>query len=87
MIGQELETFRIRIGAPPGALHISNTYVLHLDLKLEARARALRHRMFAYSSARPQCSDTYVLNLVARTPAHADRPRRSFALMVANRPA
>jgi len=37
----ELEAFRRRVGAPAAALHISNRGVAHLDLKLDARARAL----------------------------------------------
>ena len=37
----ELEAFRIRVGAPAAALHISNRGVPHLDLKLEARDQAL----------------------------------------------
>jgi hypothetical protein len=37
----ELEAFRIRVGAPAAALHMSNRGVPHLDLKLKARARAL----------------------------------------------
>jgi len=37
----ELEAFRIRVGAPPPALHIKNPRRPHLDLKLEPRRRAL----------------------------------------------
>jgi hypothetical protein len=37
----ELEALRQRVGAPPGALHRKNPARPHLDLKLEARARAL----------------------------------------------
>jgi hypothetical protein len=37
----ELEAFRIRVGAPPPALHIKNPHRPHLDLKLEPRRRAL----------------------------------------------
>ncbi len=37
----ELELFRIRVGAPPQALHLGNRRWPHLDLKLEPRARAL----------------------------------------------
>ena len=38
---QELEAFRIRVGAPPQALHLGNRRWPHLDLKLEPRDRAL----------------------------------------------
>ena len=37
----ELEAFRIRVGAPKQALHLGNGRWPHLDLKLEPRARAL----------------------------------------------
>lgn len=37
----ELDAFRIRVGAPPPALHIKNQRRPHLDLKLEPRDRAL----------------------------------------------
>jgi hypothetical protein len=37
----ELNAFRVRIGAPAAALHMSNRGIPHLDLKLEARDRAL----------------------------------------------
>lgn len=37
----ELEAFRIRVGAPPQALHRGNRRWPHLDLKLEPRALAL----------------------------------------------
>ena len=37
----ELDAFRIRVGAPAAALHVSNRGVPHLDLKLEARDYAL----------------------------------------------
>jgi hypothetical protein len=37
----ELEAFRVRVGAPAAALHMSNRGVPHLDLKLKARAQAL----------------------------------------------
>jgi hypothetical protein len=37
----ELDAFRIRVGAPPPALHIKNRRRPHLDLKLEPRDRAL----------------------------------------------
>jgi len=37
----ELERFRERVGAPPGALHLRNRRWPHLDLKLEPRDRAL----------------------------------------------
>jgi hypothetical protein len=37
----ELEAFRIRVGAPPQALHLGNRRWPHLDLKLEPRAVAL----------------------------------------------
>ncbi len=36
----ELEAFRIRVGAPPQALHLGTRWP-HLDLKLEPRDRAL----------------------------------------------
>jgi hypothetical protein len=36
---EELERFRLRVGAPPQALHLGRWP--HLDLKLEPRARAL----------------------------------------------
>jgi hypothetical protein len=38
---EELERFRIRVGAPPQALHLGNRRWPHLDLKLEPRDRAL----------------------------------------------
>ena len=38
---EELEAFRISVGAPPQALHLGNRRWPHLDLKLEPRARAL----------------------------------------------
>ena len=38
---QELEAFRVRVGAPPQALHLGNRRWPHLDLKLEPRERAL----------------------------------------------
>ena len=38
---QELEAFRLRVGAPPQALHLGNRRWPHLDLKLEPRDRAL----------------------------------------------
>jgi hypothetical protein len=37
----ELDEFRQRVGAPPQALHLGNRRWPHLDLKLEARERAL----------------------------------------------
>jgi hypothetical protein len=37
----ELDRFRIRVGAPPEALHLGNHRWPHLDLKLEPRDRAL----------------------------------------------
>jgi hypothetical protein len=37
----ELEGFRIRVGAPRQALHAENPRWPHLDLKLEPRDRAL----------------------------------------------
>ena len=37
----ELDDFRIRVGAPPQALHLGNGRWPHLDLKLEPRERAL----------------------------------------------
>jgi hypothetical protein len=37
----ELDAFRIRVGAPPQALHLGNRRWPHLDLKLEPRDRAL----------------------------------------------
>jgi hypothetical protein len=37
----ELDAFRIRVGAPPQALHLGNRRWPHLDLKLEPRERAL----------------------------------------------
>lgn len=37
----ELEAFRISVGAPPQALHLGNRRWPHLDLKLEPRVRAL----------------------------------------------
>jgi hypothetical protein len=37
----ELEAFRVRVGAPPEALHLGNRRWPHLDLKLEPRERAL----------------------------------------------
>jgi hypothetical protein len=36
---EELDRFRIRVGAPPQALHLGHRP--HLDLKLEPRERAL----------------------------------------------
>jgi hypothetical protein len=41
---EELEAFRIRVGAPPQALHLENRRWPHLDLKLEPRERALAAR-------------------------------------------
>ena len=38
----ELEALRIRLGAPPGALHRKNPERPHLDLKLAPRDEALR---------------------------------------------
>ena len=38
---EELEAFRVRVGAPPQALHLDNRRWPHLDLKLEPRDRAL----------------------------------------------
>jgi hypothetical protein len=38
---EELERFRIRVGAPPQALHAGPRRWPHLDLKLEPRERAL----------------------------------------------
>jgi hypothetical protein len=37
----ELDAFRIEVGAPAAALHISNRGIAHLDLKHQARDRAL----------------------------------------------
>ena len=37
----ELEAFRVRVGAPPEALHLGNRRWPHLDLKLEPRELAL----------------------------------------------
>ena len=37
----ELEAFRVRVGAPPEALHLGNRQWPHLDLKLQPRERAL----------------------------------------------
>ena len=37
----ELEAFRLLVGAPPEALHLSNRRWPHLDLKLAPRERAL----------------------------------------------
>ena len=37
----ELDRFRRKVGAPPEALHLGNRRWPHLDLKLEARERAL----------------------------------------------
>ena len=37
----ELDAFRIRVGAPPQALHLGKGRWPHLDLKREPRARAL----------------------------------------------
>jgi Protein of unknown function (DUF4031) len=37
----ELRAFAARVGAPPSALHLGNRRWPHLDLKLEARERAL----------------------------------------------
>ena len=39
---EELEAFRIRLGTPPGALHLKNPARPHLDLKLAPRDQALR---------------------------------------------
>jgi hypothetical protein len=38
---EELDRFRLRVGAPREALHLGNHRWPHLDLKLEPRARAL----------------------------------------------
>ena len=38
---EELDRFRIRVGAPQQALHLGNRRWPHLDLKLEPRERAL----------------------------------------------
>jgi hypothetical protein len=37
----ELDRFRLRVGAPSRALHLGNRRWPHLDLKLEPRERAL----------------------------------------------
>jgi hypothetical protein len=37
----ELDAFRILVGAPPEALHLGNRRWPHLDLKLEPREQAL----------------------------------------------
>ena len=37
----ELEALRVRVGAPPRALHLKNPARPHLDLKLVSRALAL----------------------------------------------
>jgi hypothetical protein len=37
----ELDAFRILVGAPPEALHLGNRRWPHLDLKLESREQAL----------------------------------------------
>jgi hypothetical protein len=37
----ELDRFRVRVGAPRQALHLGNRRWPHLDLKLEPRDRAL----------------------------------------------
>ena len=37
----ELDAFRVRVGAPPQALHLRNQRWPHLDLKLGPRDRAL----------------------------------------------
>jgi len=37
----ELDAFRVRVGAPPEALHLGSHRWPHLDLKLEPRDRAL----------------------------------------------
>ena len=37
----ELEAFRVRVGAPPQALHMGNRRWPHLDLKLAPRSLAL----------------------------------------------
>lgn len=39
---EELDAFRVRLGAPPGALHVKNPERPHLDLKLAPREVALR---------------------------------------------
>jgi hypothetical protein len=49
----ELEAFRIRVGAPPPALHLRNRRRPHLDLKLQPRRLALacpEVRVFARTS-------------------------------------
>jgi hypothetical protein len=38
---EELDAFRLRVGAPPQALHLGNRRWPHLDLKLEPREIAL----------------------------------------------
>ena len=38
---EELEAFRVRLGVPPGALHLKNPARPHLDLKLAPRDQAL----------------------------------------------
>lgn len=40
---EELEAFRIAVGAPPPALQVDNPRWPHLDLKGEPRVRALAH--------------------------------------------
>jgi hypothetical protein len=49
----ELDAFRIRVGAPPEALHLGNHRWPHLDLKLGPRDQALASpevRVFARTS-------------------------------------
>jgi hypothetical protein len=49
----ELDAFRVLVGAPPQALHLGNGRWPHLDLKLEPRERALvspRVRVFERTS-------------------------------------
>lgn len=49
----ELEAFRVRVGAPPPALHLRNRRRPHLDLKLQPRRLALACpdvRVFARTS-------------------------------------
>jgi hypothetical protein len=49
----ELDRFREQVGAPPQALQLGNRRYPHLDLKLEARERALadpRVRVFERTS-------------------------------------
>ena len=38
---EELDRFRVRVGAPQQALHLGNRRWPHLELKLEPRERAL----------------------------------------------